>query len=421
MIGQRIRYYRKTNGLTQEELARGICSVSYLSKIENGDAKSSEDVIELLCERLGISPKDKQIDVNIIGMLNEWNHLMVERKHDEVTVMKEKIDDYLPIIEDPQLLIRYDLFLARYYITHKKIEEANEIIKKLDQLDKTHFDGPLKFYYNLIKGLYNYIINEYNESLKYFEEAEHFVQYTPLTQLELATYYYSLALTHTALYHNTSVINYAYKSLTIFDKEYNYTRSADCQILLGIVNRRINNYSQAVHHFKQALKFAESFNDKRTLGIIYHNLGLVFSNKKESEKAIECYLKSTSIKEGSEDKTIFITYYLLAMEFFNLNKFEESRSWLEKMDKHLETIQQLRQKDNLIHYNVLKMRLNNATGKEYESFLKKEVIPYFQDKNIMEFVCKYATLLAEYYYENSQYKNSSEYYKLALQAGSNFS
>ncbi|WP_261134166.1 helix-turn-helix domain-containing protein [Bacillus sp. Marseille-Q3570] len=411
MIGQRIRYYRKTKSLTQEELARGICSVSYLSKIENGDAKSSEDVIELLCERLGISPTEEQLDVNILGLLNEWNYLIILRKYEEAEELHSKIKKYLPFIEDPLLLSRYDLFLIRFYLIKNNLDEAKPLIKKISKLQETYQDPSINFYYYFIKGFYYYYVKEYSEAIIHFEKAEGNLQQTPLNQVEVGVFYYSIALSHSYLFHSTSVMTYAYKALEIFDREYNFSRSSDCQILLGIANRRIKSYSQAEYHFNQALKFAESFNDNRSLGMIYHNIGFVYSNKGQPETAIQYYMKSLSIKDKYDNSNVYITYYLVAKEHLNLDELELSKQWLDKVKK------QLKVKNNEeydIHAKILEYRLEDDFNKEFEVYLKKVAIPYFQNKNIFEHVSEYSSLLADYYYNNSQYKSASEYYKLAL-------
>ncbi|WP_257351817.1 tetratricopeptide repeat protein [Pseudalkalibacillus decolorationis] len=417
MIGQRIRYYRKTKGLTQEELAKGICSVSYLSKIENGDAKSSDDVIELLCERLGISPEEKQLDVNLLGMLNEWNYLMVVRKYDEAELAHKKIKEYLPFVEDPSLLTRYDLFLVRYHLLNSDIKSANIIMEKIGKLHETQYDSSIHFYIYFIKGLYQYYLKNYSEALYGYEKAESHLQQTPLNQVEVGVFYYSIALSHSYLFHSTSVMTYGYKALEIFDKEYHFSRSSDCQILLGISNRRIKNYSQSEYHFNQALKFAESFNDNRSLGMIYHNIGFVYSNKGQPESAIQYYLKSVKIKEKNDVTNIYITYYLIAKEYVNLGKFELSSEWLQKV---LEQLKHDKNEEYSIHAKILKYRIKKFYNKEFEIYLKKIAIPYFQEKNISELVSEYSALLADYYYDNSQYKNSSEYLKLALETNKKF-
>lgn len=55
--GKLISRIRLEKGWSQEGLCSGICSVSYLSKIESGRAEASEEVLSLLFSRLGVDWK----------------------------------------------------------------------------------------------------------------------------------------------------------------------------------------------------------------------------------------------------------------------------------------------------------------------------------------------------------------------------
>ena len=54
LIGALIRRERLRQNFSQEGLCRGVCAVSWLSKIEQGKAEAGEDVLRPLLERLGI-------------------------------------------------------------------------------------------------------------------------------------------------------------------------------------------------------------------------------------------------------------------------------------------------------------------------------------------------------------------------------
>ncbi len=56
--GQLIKKLRKNGGLTQEELADGICSVSTISRIENDRQVPHLKKMEALLQRLGIEKGD---------------------------------------------------------------------------------------------------------------------------------------------------------------------------------------------------------------------------------------------------------------------------------------------------------------------------------------------------------------------------
>ncbi len=54
LAGLKIRQERLRRAWSQEGLCRGICAVSYLSKIERGEASASEELVRLLLARLGL-------------------------------------------------------------------------------------------------------------------------------------------------------------------------------------------------------------------------------------------------------------------------------------------------------------------------------------------------------------------------------
>ena len=56
-IGERIRQVRIHKGLTQTELIKGICSNTYISKIESGKAKPSYSFIMKVAKVMEVDPE----------------------------------------------------------------------------------------------------------------------------------------------------------------------------------------------------------------------------------------------------------------------------------------------------------------------------------------------------------------------------
>lgn len=52
-VGQVVKKERVQSRITQEELSDGICTPSYLSRLENGQVNPSPEIVRLLLERLG--------------------------------------------------------------------------------------------------------------------------------------------------------------------------------------------------------------------------------------------------------------------------------------------------------------------------------------------------------------------------------
>lgn len=81
-IGEIIRHYRKERGLSQQELAEGICDRKYLSHIENNKNIPTLDIINQLSNRLGINLYD--------------SYALMLRNHDIDTYKKiEQLQPYL--------------------------------------------------------------------------------------------------------------------------------------------------------------------------------------------------------------------------------------------------------------------------------------------------------------------------------------
>ncbi len=54
-FGKLIYYYRRQKGWSQATLCQDICSVTHLSKIENGSKEVHPELIKNLCAKLDIS------------------------------------------------------------------------------------------------------------------------------------------------------------------------------------------------------------------------------------------------------------------------------------------------------------------------------------------------------------------------------
>lgn len=82
-VGVLIRRERLRQNYSQEGLCRGICAVSYLSKIEQGKAEAGEDVVLPLLHRLGV---DFEIDEAFLA----WAGARIDVLYQEMLAGREK-------------------------------------------------------------------------------------------------------------------------------------------------------------------------------------------------------------------------------------------------------------------------------------------------------------------------------------------
>ncbi|TLS34937.1 helix-turn-helix domain-containing protein [Pseudalkalibacillus caeni] len=414
----KLRYYRKLKGLTQEQLAHGICSVSYLSKIENGSAQSSDNIINLLFERLGISveKKEKKNHEATEALLYEWYNYTKARNQEKALAWKEKVEAAKFSQWPPELLSKYNLFLLRYYLLTLEIDKAEKIVKKLQQ-SKEHFSYELSYYYHAFLGILEFKKQNLNGSKGHYKKAEQIGSNIGIKSTELAELYYLTALTEAGLHNQTVAIPYASRAIKIFDEEYNFVRSADSHILLGIIYRRISQYQLAEDHFQKALKvtdfFSENIFDKRRKGLISHNLGYLYSCMNKSNKAIDYYLKALDLSSKDHEQNDIMTIYLLAKEYYKIQAIEEAKEWAEK---GMELVEKYNDRKYCYYLKVLDHQINKNKNEDYEELLRNEAIPYFTESKNWLIVAEMAQFLADYYFEKFQYKSASEYYRLVIDA-----
>ena len=89
--GKVLRFHRVKQGLTQNQLADGIISPAYLSKIENDQTVPAFEVLEHLYERLGLDFHDSSYHHPSKERLKEWYEMIVFKRKEEARELKEEI------------------------------------------------------------------------------------------------------------------------------------------------------------------------------------------------------------------------------------------------------------------------------------------------------------------------------------------
>lgn len=418
MIGQKLFFFRKSKGMTQEQLAQGICSISHLSKIENGHEIPSEDTLSHLCNRLGIKIHD--IDTTketneFSELLEEWYGLMVNKERNQALELFPKVKNKKERIQDPLLLLKYKLFYVRFALMKYDLAEAESELADLSQYYKT-LDPKMKYFYQFSMGALEYGKANYSEALGYFKKAEELSFNLHHQDPELL---YLIALSHSMLHDVTFSINYASQALEIFRRNFQITRCLDCEVLLGINNRRLKNYQEAERHYINALKVAKKFNYAELIYINYHNLGVLYTAT-DSKKAIHYFLESLQQleKEGLLEKELKYTEtcYCLAEEYYRIGNYSQMFHWID-LGEQVAIAQEFT--SLLLQFKVLRCKANDYSELEKESLLKGEIIPYFIEKKMWHYVADFAQLLADDYYQKNKYKSASQYYQLVIQANRN--
>lgn len=136
-LGAVIKNRREELGITQEDLADGICSVPTLSRIENGERMPTKDHFEMLMQRLGYSAAsldfftDKQ-DFQIYELKFKIRQEYVSRNYAPAGKYMRELESILkdPTKIDRQFILLHDVLINKSkYTNGEKLEQLEEAIQ----------------------------------------------------------------------------------------------------------------------------------------------------------------------------------------------------------------------------------------------------------------------------------------------------
>lgn len=157
IVGAEIKNRRIKMCLTLDALADGICSLSYLCKIENNKIEPNVFYLRELCNRLELS--DKQVDVllDLRNILEECIDAYANKDYDIIDSYYEKcvcFNNY-----------RADLLKLIYNLVHHNIIEANKIY-----LDLIQIAGTMREFDFVSFSIFSSILHYYN--FRFYESLE---------------------------------------------------------------------------------------------------------------------------------------------------------------------------------------------------------------------------------------------------------
>ena len=109
-IGTLLRRERLARHWSQEGLCRGICAVSYLSKIEQGKVEPSEEIRRLLFERLGLpTEEDSPALREAAALLERMTDLLFLGDSERMYALEEELEAARPLLSRSRYAAQADL------------------------------------------------------------------------------------------------------------------------------------------------------------------------------------------------------------------------------------------------------------------------------------------------------------------------
>ncbi|WP_164218617.1 helix-turn-helix transcriptional regulator [Virgibacillus sp. YIM 98842] len=422
-IGERIRHLRIYRKMSQSELVEGICSVAYLSKIENGKAKPSNQFLEKVSVKLNIefemlkNQNDDGFQEEIETILFKMEEQSKALSQEEESLLKMALLEFIPT----QLLVRVFTTLFKELVEKKSMIEANKLYdsyykKLMNETEDLEVESQSeqKNYLALhnVLGKYFYVQQNFNQSDYHYSISETLI--SDSKDIESAKLYYNISLVKQRILEDkTLALFYSKRSYEIFRRENDLDNLVRVLITMGVQYHLLSKYDFSLKSLREAQKHLEEFQSKSRqvfLPMITYNMGRVYQKLEEYEEAILYYNKSLACTESEVQKC----YILKGMLEIRLKKKE----W-PTVKKLLDETFTLVNKNKLTHMEI---ELHSIKSKVFKNrgdhFNYEKTIKYAIECAVSEgytpLIKEMAEELADYYFELRLYKKSSEYYFLAL-------
>ncbi|MEK4565978.1 helix-turn-helix transcriptional regulator [Alkalihalobacillus sp. FSL R5-0424] len=413
-IGERIREIRIHQGLTQTELIKGICSNTYISKVENGKTKPSYSFILKVAKVLNVDP-EFLINVNETNIEPEIHRVY------ELFLQSEDISDQdLSFLKlharenhSNSTLIKIYYVLISYH-TMRSIDEAHFFVEQAKNTIShtlSEAESELSNYFNSLSR-YFYFTKNYSEALLYADL--HINSLQPEDGLlREGKAYFNLASIRTITDEDLELARiYSKRALHIFESE-NFKKGVGNTLTeLAIQYHRNELYDKSLEMLDKLSTFSSNYRKDFYAPILEYNYGRVYHKLKKYDKAIEHYFKSIKIDELSGEENTIYAIKCLAEISIKQKKWEEANNYLEKGFS-------LTSRFHLPNMHVHLLHLRSQIYKtrfDFPSYEKEmqQAVNLAQEGNYPFLIKEISIELADHYNEARAYKMAAKYYKIAL-------
>lgn len=374
ITGLLIKENRERLGLKQEYLCKGICSVSYLSKIEKGNIVASDEIIIMLFSKLDIEFNNDE------EFFNKGKKLFEEISHSryfDIPMDKSRLEEIRnnkAIYLNSPLYIDYILF--ELFDNIVQIENT-DILKYKEYMDN---DQLYKSY--LITGFLNDDIELLGEAkkIKYTAEVMHQIAYIKWIE---GKYYEAIEI-------NLEALNLAYTEGCI-------KLQIDICMMLG--NLYIDFHLPTMEkYYHRALNFLQLLEDNRSKYYIYYHMGIAYTSI-DFTKGEEYLLEALKIEENVDKDSLEKLYQKLCFLYIRYSKKENAKTYYIRA-KEIDILSSVNE--------LIEIMISDDDYVRSEEYLNKLIDIYIESKDNKQHSNTkfYGDFLIEAYKSNRKYKDA---------------
>ncbi|MBD7909250.1 helix-turn-helix domain-containing protein [Sporosarcina gallistercoris] len=391
--GKIIKFYRQKAKITQEELGKGICSVTHISKIERGITEYSPEITILLAKRLQIDMEEELTSLeNLKIKLDDWHECIISQNQQASTRLHNELKEY-KLLELSEHATYYKILVANYYLTQgctkkakKRIYEIQRSVEELSVYESNLFKHILALYYSSV--------DDYTKSIDIFNTVDFKFYANP-------SIYYDLAVAYQNVHSPVLAYHYAEKALHHFKKTNQFLRIIDTEnlMLIQVESDQYRNFNDTIEQYANLIKLCDLCNSLEKKAKVLHNFAYEHFRRQNYETAGTLYKESMALKE--KDSPL----YLLSLEGYTrsalIGKFVTQEDLVALIEEGLTIADRC---DETLYRLIFTLHRYSAFQQkdDYHTYLFDMVLPYLKSHGYTLTAQTYDRDLFNYYSEKGK-------------------
>ncbi|PEL13627.1 helix-turn-helix transcriptional regulator [Bacillus sp. AFS017336] len=287
--GKIIKYYREKSQMTQEQLGKGICSSTHISKIERSQTEYAHEIITLLSDRLGIKIEQEILKLqNIKKQIDNWQQAIVMQLFDEVEKINIELEQE-ELIRISNYINQYKLLRIRYFLIQNLVDKALELIIEIKKIKHKLSPYELNLFRHVL-GIYHLTIHEPLNAIQVLKEINN-------EEYANEEYFYHLASANHSNELSVMAYFYADKARQYFKSINSYLRVIDSEMLMLIQVKDNEDFTEIIKRFENLIQSCEICKSNERKARVYHNLAFEYYRRNEYELAKKYYFESMKLKD----------------------------------------------------------------------------------------------------------------------------
>jgi len=380
-----VKEARLRHGYRLTEVADEICDASYLSKIESGIIIPPLEVFEKISEKLNIQfPSEEHM-----CPIDTFRKFLYQ---EDKIIMESCLNNNFH---------HYEVQLIKFFqaVLNDELLEALSIKKIIDQF-QSHFNEKEEQFYMLFSGIYFFKVFEWEKGEKCFRQSLDTMfqmeEEDPYLYFNLAKYYFQVQKTCLGL-------SYLERATTEFKKIYEKEWVFKCGILWCRESIKTGDIRAIELQLDELRKIINPNENHSQWSDFFNILGMIHEKQGKNIQAEECFAKSIEKRDGTTNEDLII-------DVIEFHYRRQNNGQMVKLIEGLDPSCLSVRSRNLIDFYYFKV--TDETSENFESFLKKDALPFAVKGLDYQSVALYTKGLTKYYRNRFSHKKVADaYYK----------